>query len=148
MELHKFFKLTLSSMSLHAVLPSLYAISWADMQFHELACSSFLCLSSSQEFRSACSCRLPLNEFGILLKSKCNVICSVVVRLHSQFIPFYFNNPRGSVPCINRERGILQCLQDCYVFFYIINYEVLKSISDMLIWLNNVFVKEEIMFNE
>ena len=24
------------------------------MQFHELACSSFLCLSSSQEFRSAC----------------------------------------------------------------------------------------------
>ena len=26
------------------------------MQFHELACSSFLCLSSSQEFRSACFC--------------------------------------------------------------------------------------------
>ena len=24
------------------------------MQLHELACSSFLCLSSSQEFRSAC----------------------------------------------------------------------------------------------
>ena len=25
------------------------------LQFHELACSSFLCLSSSREFRSACS---------------------------------------------------------------------------------------------
>ena len=29
------------------------------MQFHELVCSSFLCLSSSQEFRSACfSCTI------------------------------------------------------------------------------------------
>ena len=43
----KFHELTSSSMSLHAV-------SWACMQFHELVCSSFLCLSSSQEFSSAC----------------------------------------------------------------------------------------------
>ena len=43
----QFPELTWSSMSLHAV-------SWACIQFHELVCSSFLCLSSSQEFRSAC----------------------------------------------------------------------------------------------
>ena len=33
---------------------SLHAVARAVMQFHELVCSSFLCLSSSQEFRSAC----------------------------------------------------------------------------------------------
>ena len=33
---------------------SFHAGPWACMQFHELKCSSFLCLSSSQEFRSAC----------------------------------------------------------------------------------------------
>ena len=33
---------------------SLQAGPWACMQFHELVCSSFLCLSSSQELRSAC----------------------------------------------------------------------------------------------
>ena len=43
----KFHELTWSSMGLHAV-------SWAFMQFHELEYSSFLCLSSSQEFCSAC----------------------------------------------------------------------------------------------
>ena len=49
------------SMSLHVQFPeltwssmSLYEVPWACMQFHELVCSSFLCLSSSQEFRSAC----------------------------------------------------------------------------------------------
>ena len=40
-------KVTHSSMSLHAS-------QWAYIQFHELVCSSFLCLSSSQEFFSAC----------------------------------------------------------------------------------------------
>ncbi len=34
---------------------SLHEVPWACMQFHEIVCSSFLCLSSSQEFRSACS---------------------------------------------------------------------------------------------
>ena len=33
---------------------SLHAVPWACMQFHELVCSSFLRLSSSQEFCSAC----------------------------------------------------------------------------------------------
>ena len=33
------------------------------MQFHELVCSSFLCLSSSQEFRSACFCTNTLYNF-------------------------------------------------------------------------------------
>ena len=32
-----------------------HEVPWACMQFHELLCSSILCLSSSQEFRSACS---------------------------------------------------------------------------------------------
>ena len=45
MQLHK---LACSYISLHAV-------TWGCMQFHELVCSSYLCLSSSQEFRSACS---------------------------------------------------------------------------------------------
>ena len=44
MQLHK---LTCSYISLRAD-------TWACMQLHELACSSFLRLSSSQEFRSAC----------------------------------------------------------------------------------------------
>ena len=43
----QFPELSWSSMSLHEV-------PWACMQFHELVCCSFLCLSSSQEFRSAC----------------------------------------------------------------------------------------------
>ena len=43
----KFHELAWSSMSWHEV-------PWAGMQFHELVCSSFLCLSSSQEFCSAC----------------------------------------------------------------------------------------------
>ena len=41
-----FHKLACRSMSLHAV-------PWDYMKFHELGFSSFLCLSSSQEFRSA-----------------------------------------------------------------------------------------------
>ena len=69
MQLHK---LACSYISLHAVTwacmqlhkhtcsyISLHAVTWACMQFLELACSSFLRLSSSQEFRSACwSCKL------------------------------------------------------------------------------------------
>ena len=43
----QFYELTWRSLSLDAV-------SWACMQFHELVCSSYHCLSSSQEFRSAC----------------------------------------------------------------------------------------------
>ena len=35
------------------------AVPWAYMQFYELVCSSFLCLSSSQEFHSACSFWVP-----------------------------------------------------------------------------------------
>ena len=46
----KFHELTRSSLSLQAVSRACNC-----MQFHELVCSSFLCLSSSQEFRSACS---------------------------------------------------------------------------------------------
>ena len=34
--------------------PELHEVRWAYMKLHELVCSSFLCLSSSQEFRSAC----------------------------------------------------------------------------------------------
>ena len=62
-----FHELACSSISLHSVpwaymkyhelacsTVSLHAVPWACMQFHELPCSSFLCLSSSQEFRSAC----------------------------------------------------------------------------------------------
>ena len=44
MQLHD---LACSSLSLHAV-------PWSFMNFNELTCSSFLCLSSSQEFCSAC----------------------------------------------------------------------------------------------
>ena len=64
MQLHK---LTCSYISLHTVTwacmqfpelayscMSLHAVLWAYLQLHELACSSFLRLSSSQEFRSAC----------------------------------------------------------------------------------------------
>ena len=60
-------ELKCSHISLHAVTKafmqlcklafsfiSLHAVSLTCMQFHELVCSSFLCLSSSQEFRSAC----------------------------------------------------------------------------------------------
>ena len=59
MQLHK---LSCRSMSLHAVpwaymkFMSLHEVPWAYMKFHELVCSSFLCLSSSQEFWSACFC--------------------------------------------------------------------------------------------
>ena len=64
MQLHK---LTCSYISLHAVTRalmqvrklscsslSLHEVPWACMQFHELVRSSFFCLSSSQEFCSAC----------------------------------------------------------------------------------------------
>ena len=56
MQLHE---LACSSLSLHAVpwtwsSMSLHEVPWACMQFQQLPCSSFLCLSSSQEFRSAC----------------------------------------------------------------------------------------------
>ena len=37
---------------------SLPAVTYACLQVHELACSFFLCLSSSQEFRSASFCRI------------------------------------------------------------------------------------------
>ena len=33
---------------------SLHAVPWACMEFHRLVCSTFLCLSSSQKFRSVC----------------------------------------------------------------------------------------------
>ena len=56
MQLHKF---AYSYMSLHAV-------PWACMQLHKLACSSFLRLSSSQEFRSACL-NYPKGVMGIFL---------------------------------------------------------------------------------
>ena len=49
--------LACSYMRLHAVTwacMSLHRVPWACMQLHKLACSSFLRLSSSQEFRSAC----------------------------------------------------------------------------------------------
>ena len=42
---------------------SLHEVPWACMQFHEFECSSFLCLSSSQEFRSACFCTNTLYNF-------------------------------------------------------------------------------------
>ena len=44
-------------MQLHKLACSytkLHAVTWACMQLHKLTCSSFLRLSSSQEFRSAC----------------------------------------------------------------------------------------------
>ena len=57
------------------------------MQLHELVCSSFICLSSSQEFRSACSscltviqgggrqiayCLGPSEDAGVVFRVTCN----------------------------------------------------------------------------
>ena len=50
MQVHE---LACGSLSLHCSM-SLHEVPWVCMQFHELVCSYFLCLSSSQEFRSAC----------------------------------------------------------------------------------------------
>ena len=48
----KMFQSVLECSRMHAC--SLHEVSRACMRYHELVCSSFLCLSSSQEFRSAC----------------------------------------------------------------------------------------------
>ena len=57
MQLHE---LACSSLSLHSV-------PWTFMKFHELVCSSFLCLSSSQEFRSACFVGAANKNFIVLV---------------------------------------------------------------------------------
>ena len=67
----QFPELTWSSMSLDEV-------SWACMQFHELVCSSFFCLSSSQEFCIACCQNTPswLKVVGWWWWVACEIILS------------------------------------------------------------------------
>ena len=49
---------------------SLHAVPWNYMKYHELACSSLLCLSSSQEFRSACLFNIIDHLLGTIFMSE------------------------------------------------------------------------------
>ena len=83
MQLHK---LACSYISLHAV-------PWAWIQFYELVCNSFLCLSSSQEFRSACFQLKENKNFSFQvpdhLIQNCPLITLMDVSLHLKLFCLY-----------------------------------------------------------
>ena len=110
-------KLKCSYISLHEVtwacmqfpelalqFPELHEVRWAYMKLHELVCSSFLCLSSSQEFRSACLKEKPskqrnkhsletevLNQVVTIWLGWINLLFYNVFNTTSQIVTTWFN---------------------------------------------------------
>ena len=111
MELHElsYNGLTCSSLSLHALhwacmqFPkltwssmSLQVVWWACRQFHKPVCSSFLCLSSSQEFRSAC-----YRMIAFLLSKQPTNVCRIENIIICYKINFRYPLDEGLTNCIS-----------------------------------------------
>ena len=89
---------------------SLYAVPWdymSCMQFHELVCSFFFCLSSSQEFRSACCFRHELS------------VCLYGTKLSRALILFICGSYLQKLTCWSLKTGLGSSHKDLALYFFL-----------------------------
>ncbi len=129
MQLHK---LAYSYISLHIVTKacmqvyelacsslSLHEVPWTCIQFHDLLCSSFLCLSSSQEFRSACS-------FKILFKLSFKL--SIRLSFRHSFKDLLPSNGISPPPPVLYFNGVWHCMTIGVVSYQIMQMKKINKI--------------------